>query len=51
MLRDAETFKTRLGALDGAGNSGEIVLEAVKNKQLAPAERRTPPMVPQISIN
>ena len=49
MIRDVEVFKSKLGALPGAGNSGEIVLEAVRNKQLTPPERRT--MTPQISIN
>jgi hypothetical protein len=36
MLRDAETFKQKLGALEGAGNSAEIILEAVRNKVVTP---------------
>ncbi|CCX06200.1 Vps54-like protein-domain-containing protein [Pyronema domesticum] len=36
MLRDAETFKQKLGALEGAGNSAEIILEAVRNKIVTP---------------
>ncbi|KAI5780904.1 Vps54-like protein-domain-containing protein [Geopyxis carbonaria] len=47
MIRDAETFKERMTPLEGSGNSPEIVLEAVRNKVVAPPappeESRSPP--------
>lgn len=35
MLKDAATFKTRLGGIDGAGNVPEIIEEAVNNKVIS----------------
>ncbi|KAI5854333.1 Vps54-like protein-domain-containing protein [Tricharina praecox] len=35
MARDAETFRTKLGGLEGCGNAGEIVMDAVGSKALS----------------
>jgi len=34
MLRDAEYFKTRIGGLDGAGDSGDYLVNMVKEKSV-----------------
>lgn len=40
MLRDVEHFKTRLGNLDGAGDTADHLLNVVKNK---PVPKASPP--------
>jgi vacuolar protein sorting-associated protein 54 len=37
MLRDAEYFNTRLSALDGAGDTGEYIVNIVKEKSVPKA--------------
>lgn len=32
MLRDVEYLNDKLGKMEGCGNTGEIILEAVRNK-------------------
>lgn len=34
MLRDAEHFKTRIGGLDGAGDTGDFIVKLVKEKSV-----------------
>ncbi|KAA8900740.1 Vps54-like protein-domain-containing protein [Sphaerosporella brunnea] len=46
MIRDAETFRTRLGGLEGYGNTGEIIMEAVRNKMVTPLIIGSPPPRP-----
>lgn len=43
MLRDAQYFNTRIGGIDGAGDSGEALVNLVKQKNVAkPAEAASP---------
>jgi len=51
MLRDAEYFKTRLGGLDGAGDTGDYIVNLVKDKPVpkpkaAPESRPLEPKPP-----
>jgi hypothetical protein len=46
MIRDAEAFQTKLGGLEGYGNSGEIIMEAVRNKVVVPMRIGSPPPRP-----
>ncbi|KAH8591166.1 Vps54-like protein-domain-containing protein [Bisporella sp. PMI_857] len=41
MLRDAEYFKSRIGALDGAGDTGDYILEIVREKPVPKPEAST----------
>jgi len=34
MLRDAEYFKSRIGTLDGAGDTGDYIIKIVKEKNV-----------------
>lgn len=46
MLRDAEYFKTRLGGLDGAGDTGDYIVNLVKEKPV-PKSKAAPEPKPQ----
>ena len=41
MARDAETFRTKLGGVEGCGNAGEVVMDAVRSKALATTSTAT----------
>lgn len=41
MVRDVEYFKTRIGSLDGAGDTADYLLNAVKKKGAAKASGTT----------
>ena len=45
MLRDAEHFKARIGGLDGAGDTGDFVVNLVKNKNVPKPKTPSPPPV------
>lgn len=45
MLRDAEHFKTRIGGLDGAGGTGDFVVNLVKEKNVPKPKAPSPPPV------
>lgn len=45
MLRDAEYFKARLGGLDGAGDTGEYIVNLVKEKPV-PKSKAAPSLRP-----
>ncbi|TVY41786.1 Vacuolar protein sorting-associated protein [Lachnellula occidentalis] len=45
MLRDAEHFKTRIGGLDGAGDTGDFVVNLVKEKNVPKPKAPSPPPV------
>jgi hypothetical protein len=36
MRRDAETFRSKLGSLQGCGNAPDIIAQAVENKLITP---------------
>ena len=42
MLRDAEYFKTRIGSLDGAGDTGDYIVNLVKEKSVPVAKAAAP---------
>ena len=50
MVRDAEAFATKLGALEGSGDAVERVLEAARSKVITPPGN-TPPPPPQVNGN
>lgn len=43
MLRDAEYFKTRIGGLDGAGDTGDYIVNLVKEKNVPKPKAPAPP--------
>jgi vacuolar protein sorting-associated protein 54 len=43
MLRDAEHFKTRIGGLDGAGDTGDFIVNLVKGKNVPKTKAPSPP--------
>ncbi|RDL36422.1 uncharacterized protein BP5553_05774 [Venustampulla echinocandica] len=43
MLRDAEYFNTRIGGLDGAGDTGVAIINLVKQKSVARPAEAAPP--------
>jgi vacuolar protein sorting-associated protein 54 len=45
MLRDAEYFKTRIGGLDGAGDTGDYIVNLVKEKNV-PKPKAPAPLPP-----
>jgi vacuolar protein sorting-associated protein 54 len=54
MLRDAEYFKTKLGSLDGAGDTGDYIVNLVKGKPVpkpkaAPEPRPPEPKPPEMN--
>ena len=42
MLRDAEYFNSRIGALEGAGDTGEFLINLVKEKPITNISTLTP---------
>jgi vacuolar protein sorting-associated protein 54 len=42
MLRDAEHFKTRIGGLDGAGDTGDFIVNLVKEKNVPKPKAPSP---------
>jgi vacuolar protein sorting-associated protein 54 len=45
MLRDVEYFRTKVGGLDGAGDTGDYIVNLVKEKPVPKAKISTPPPV------
>lgn len=45
MLRDAEFFRTKIGALDGAADTGDFIVNLVKEKNVPRPVTTTPPPV------
>lgn len=45
MLRDVDSFKSKIGGLDGAGDAGEFLVNLVKSKNVPKAETPPPPPV------
>lgn len=46
MLRDAEHFKSKIGGIDGAGDTGDFLIRLVKDKSVpaaAPTTSTPPP--------
>lgn len=41
MLRDAEHFNSRIGNLDGAGDTGDFLIKLVKEKPITNASKLT----------
>jgi vacuolar protein sorting-associated protein 54 len=49
MLRDAEWFKTRIGGIDGAGDTGDYLINLVKEKNV-PKSREEPKPEPTPAV-
>ena len=47
MVRDAEYFKTRIGGLDGAGDTGDYIVNLVKEKNVPKPMAPAPPLPPE----
>lgn len=47
MLRDVEYFKTKIGGLDGAGDTADFLIKLVKGKTVPKAKEPVPEVTPQ----